>query len=150
MPSTVFTSRRSHATPSTRQESTGIPSTSTVQVPHSPSSQPCLVPVRPRSSRRTSRSVLWGAKETWVSSPFRRNVTCNGRLTVLLRFRAKEKCLRLGHEHLPRRGIAQVEAIVVDDLGLLLEPVFPARLANGGHDSSAEVIGKRRGGGGAP
>ena len=25
--------------------------------PHSPSSQPCLVPVRPRRSRRTSRSV---------------------------------------------------------------------------------------------
>ena len=38
-------------------ESTGTPSTWTVQMPHSASWQPILVPVRPRSSRRTSASV---------------------------------------------------------------------------------------------
>src|SRR5262249_18533635 len=32
------------------------PSTSTVQAPHSPSPQPILQPVKPRSSRKTSRS----------------------------------------------------------------------------------------------
>src|SRR5207237_75752 len=52
-----------------RQESCGAPSTSTAQAPHSPSSQPCLVPVRPRSSRSTSRSVLYGAKATSSASP---------------------------------------------------------------------------------
>ena len=42
----------------TRHESCGSPSTSTVQAPHSPSSQPCLVPVSCRSSRSSSSSVL--------------------------------------------------------------------------------------------
>src|SRR6266511_2449657 len=70
IPSTVFTRRPSHARPSTRQESTGVPSTSTVQVPHSPSSQTCFVPVSPKSSRTTSSSVLGGAKATSTGSPF--------------------------------------------------------------------------------
>ena len=38
----------------TMHESTGSPSTSTVQAPHSPSSQPFFVPVRPRSYLITS------------------------------------------------------------------------------------------------
>src|SRR5258708_22443925 len=71
MPSTVFTRRSAHASPNTRHDNTGRPSTKTVQVPHSPSSQPCLVPVRPRSSRSTSSSVLWAAKLTSHGSPFR-------------------------------------------------------------------------------
>src|ERR1700676_2901394 len=58
------------ATPRVRQESCGMPSTNTVQHPHSPSSQPCLVPVSPRSSRTTSKSVLWGANETSIGSLF--------------------------------------------------------------------------------
>src|ERR1051325_2727212 len=70
MPSTVLTRRPAHARPRARQESTGFPSTSTVQVPHSPSSQPCFVPVRPRSSRSTSSNVLWGAKATSTGSRF--------------------------------------------------------------------------------
>src|SRR5947208_4675626 len=69
MPSTVLTRWPAQARPSTRQDSTGVPSTRTVQVPHSPSSQPCLVPVSPRSSRSTSSSVLWGAKATSTGSP---------------------------------------------------------------------------------
>src|SRR5437870_5955245 len=70
MPSTVFTRRPAQARPSSRQESTGVPSSSTVQVPHSPSSQPCFVPVKARSSRSTSSSVLCGAKATSTGSPF--------------------------------------------------------------------------------
>src|SRR5881409_884197 len=75
MPSTVCTRRPAQARPNTKQDSTGMPSTSTVQVPHSPSSQPCFVPVRPRSSRRTSSSVLWGAKATSTYSPFSSNAS---------------------------------------------------------------------------
>src|SRR5262249_53661384 len=69
MPSIVFTSRPSAARPSIRQERIERPSTSTAHVPHSPSSQPCFVPVRFRSSRKTSSSVLCGAKATSVCSP---------------------------------------------------------------------------------
>src|SRR6266849_6755887 len=70
MPSTVLTRRPAQARPRARQESTGWSSSNTVQVPHSPSSHPCLVPVRPQSSRRTSSSVLCGANATSVCSPF--------------------------------------------------------------------------------
>src|SRR6187401_1420385 len=69
IPSIVFTSRPSASRPSIRQERIERPSTSTAQVPHSPSSQPCFVPVRFRSSRKTSSSVLCGAKATSVCSP---------------------------------------------------------------------------------
>src|ERR1017187_7309337 len=76
MPSTVVTSCPSKATPRARQESTGRPSTSTAQHPHSPSSQPCLVPVSAKSSRRTSRSVLCEANATSTGSPFTRRQIC--------------------------------------------------------------------------
>src|SRR5215216_2171253 len=59
-----------------RQESIERPSTSTAQVPHSPSSQPCFVPVRFRSSRKTSSRVLCGAKATSVSSPLSLKAMC--------------------------------------------------------------------------
>jgi aerobic-type carbon monoxide dehydrogenase small subunit (CoxS/CutS family) len=45
IPSIVVMARPSTWIGSTRQLSSGFPSTSTVHVPHSPSSQPCLVPV---------------------------------------------------------------------------------------------------------
>src|SRR6185503_15081772 len=64
------------SSPSIRQESTERPSTSTAHVPHSPSSQPCFVPVRLRSSRRTSSSVLCGAKATSTCSPLSVNPIC--------------------------------------------------------------------------
>src|SRR4030095_634589 len=68
IPSTVTISVLTASTPSIRHESTGAPSTSTAQVPHSPSSQPCLVPVRPMSSRKTSNKVLLISVATsWVS-----------------------------------------------------------------------------------
>src|SRR5215475_13217585 len=76
MPSTVVISWPSMATPRARHESTGRPSTNTAQHPHSPNSQPCFVPVSPRSSRSTSRSVLCGANATSTCSPLTRNNRC--------------------------------------------------------------------------
>src|SRR5215510_5958526 len=61
------------SSPSARHERIGFSSTRTVQVPHSPSSQPCLVPVSPRSSRSTSSNVLWGKNATSTSSPLSLN-----------------------------------------------------------------------------
>src|SRR4030095_3985548 len=72
----VFTSRPSASRPSIRHDNMDRPSTRTAQVPHSPSSQPCFVPVRFRSSRNTSSRVLCGAKATSASSPFRTNLMC--------------------------------------------------------------------------
>src|SRR6185503_5691143 len=69
MPSIVLTSRPSASSPSIRHERIERPSTSTAHVPHSPSSQPCFVPLRFKSSRKTSSSVLCGAKATSVCSP---------------------------------------------------------------------------------
>src|SRR5687768_7519046 len=76
IPSIVLTSRSSASRPSIRHERIERPSTSTAHVPHSPSSQPCFVPVRLRSSRRTSSSVLCGAKATSTYSPLRVNPIC--------------------------------------------------------------------------
>src|SRR5258708_38278902 len=70
MPSTVVISRSSHSTGRARHERMGRPSTSTVQVPPSPSSHPCLVPMRPSSSRRTSSRVWWTGARHSRSSPF--------------------------------------------------------------------------------
>ena len=61
MPSTVSIGVFSYACASARQERIGCPSISTVQVPHSPNSHPCLVPVRASSSRSSSSKVLCGA-----------------------------------------------------------------------------------------
>src|ERR1051325_653887 len=72
----VLTSRPSASRPSIKHERIERPSTSTAQVPHSPSSQPCFVPVRFRSSRKTSSSVLCGAKATSVRSPLRVKWIC--------------------------------------------------------------------------
>ena len=52
----------------TRQAQTCAPSSSTVQAPQSPASQPILVPVRPSSSRRRSASVSNGA--AWTATRF--------------------------------------------------------------------------------
>src|SRR5688572_8249661 len=65
-----------HSRARTRQESCGSPSRRTAQAPHSPSSQPCLVPVRPKSSRSTSSSVLYGANVASRVSPFTLSASC--------------------------------------------------------------------------
>src|ERR1043165_1424323 len=67
----VCTERPSHSSARARQDSTGSPSSSTVQAPPPPSSQPCFVPVRPKSSRSASRSVLYDATNPSEGSPFR-------------------------------------------------------------------------------
>src|SRR5882762_9880738 len=76
MPSIVVTSRPSASRPRNKHDKIERPSTRTVHVPHSPNSHPCLVPVRARSSRRTSSSVLCGAKATSAASPLRVNEMC--------------------------------------------------------------------------
>ena len=57
-PSTVVMCMPSSSGASTRQALIGLPSTITVQAPHSPAPQPSLVPVRASSSRRTRSMVL--------------------------------------------------------------------------------------------
>ena len=60
-PSTVSTSAPSACTASMRHDSAGRPSTSTVQAPQTPCSQPTCVPVRPSSWRRKSESSVRGS-----------------------------------------------------------------------------------------
>ena len=55
-PSTVVISRSTAETANIRHERIGRPSTSTVQAPQTPCSQPTWVPVRPRSWRSASDS----------------------------------------------------------------------------------------------
>ena len=59
-PSTVRTSPPAAWAIGTRQAHTWRPSSRTVQAPQSPASQPTFVPVRPRSSRRTSDEATHG------------------------------------------------------------------------------------------
>src|SRR5450759_3309534 len=68
-PSMVVTCAPSAWAGSTRQLSLGTSSIRTVQAPHSPVSQPCLVPVSRRSSRSTSISVAYGLTSTSRSWP---------------------------------------------------------------------------------
>src|SRR5712692_4851274 len=67
-PSTVITSWPLACTANIRHERTLCPSTSTVQEPQAPCSQPRFVPVNPRSSRNTSASKRRGSTtRRWVS-----------------------------------------------------------------------------------
>src|SRR3989339_1139392 len=52
-----------------RQELTAFPSTNTRQDPHSPSPQPSLVPLRPRSPRMNSSSVLEESRSRSIFTP---------------------------------------------------------------------------------
>ena len=54
----------------TRQAHTWAPSSSTVQAPQSPASQPILVPVRPSSPRSVSASETNGAAAVLAGLPF--------------------------------------------------------------------------------
>src|SRR3989304_3735698 len=67
----VSTTLPSASMPSTRHESTAFPSSITVQHPQSPESHPLLVPVSPRRSRITARSVSFGSTLTFNCLPFR-------------------------------------------------------------------------------
>src|SRR4051812_36472134 len=52
-----------------RQDRTGTPSSSTVQAPHTPCSQPACAPVRPNWSRRQSSNVVRGSTSAERISP---------------------------------------------------------------------------------
>ena len=56
--------------PASGRTCTGLPSSSTVQAPHSPSPQPTLRPVSPSPSRRMSLSRSAGSASTSVCRPF--------------------------------------------------------------------------------
>ncbi|HYX88240.1 MAG TPA: molybdopterin cofactor-binding domain-containing protein, partial [Gaiellaceae bacterium] len=68
-PSIVVTSRPSTVCTSVIQESTGTPSSWTVQAPQWPSPQAIFVPVRPSSPRRVSASVRPTGGSTSYSAP---------------------------------------------------------------------------------
>ena len=68
-PSMVVISRPSAATASCRQETARRPSSSTVQAPHWPWSQPFLVPVRSSRSRRASSRVVRWSTDSVCFSP---------------------------------------------------------------------------------
>src|SRR5215471_14240947 len=69
-PSMVVTVAPSFMTASTRHALTRRPSTSTVQAPHWPWSQPFLVPVRSKWSRSASSKVVHGASSSCFKVPF--------------------------------------------------------------------------------
>src|SRR5437763_2147085 len=68
-PSIVVTVAPSHCTASSKQARALSPSTSTVQAPHTPCSQPTWVPVSPRSSRRKSLSARRGSISRSTTTP---------------------------------------------------------------------------------
>src|SRR5271165_3480334 len=61
MPSTVVIVLSAAAFAGNRQLTTGAPSTSTVQAPHTPAPHTSLVPVRRKPSRKTSGRLSWAA-----------------------------------------------------------------------------------------
>ena len=65
----VVTSQPSARPASIKQELTDTPSTMTVQVPQSPTSQPSFAPVRPRCSRSIFSSVVSGGTLADLDSP---------------------------------------------------------------------------------
>ena len=69
IPSTVSTVFPSTSGPSTKHESTILPSTLTVQAPQFPSRQPSFVPVSPISSRSVSRRLMYGGTSNSCSWP---------------------------------------------------------------------------------
>src|SRR5262245_62030474 len=73
-PSIVVISRPATMTASVRQALWRRPSTSTVQAPQAPMSQPFLVPVRSRRSRRRSSRVVRGSTVSTWDAPLMRNV----------------------------------------------------------------------------
>src|SRR5918999_5270861 len=77
-PSIVVTSPGPTVWTSVRQESTGTPSSCTVQAPQCPSLQATFVPVSPSSSRSTSASEVPTAASTACASPLTRSSSIGG------------------------------------------------------------------------
>ena len=77
-PSTVVMASPSCMIARVRQALIRRPSTSTVQAPHWPWSQPFLVPVRPRVSRRASSKVTRGSRPSSWRLPLTTRTTVTG------------------------------------------------------------------------
>ena len=143
MPSTVLIDRPEQATPSTKHDSTGCPSIRTAHVPHSPSSQPCFVPVRPRSSRSTSSSVLCGANAISVCSPF--TISEMGTFPAgLFGLFSKKELLSLLRQKVLGRSIQKVQPIMIDDRCLFFQPLLPTTPAYRVVDACSKVTAERR------
>src|SRR5579863_8274113 len=82
--STVRICLPSACTANIRQERTGAPSTSTVQAPQTPCSQPICVPVCPQSSRMESTRVRRGSTRIACALPLIVSVTSLRSLMLLL------------------------------------------------------------------
>src|SRR3972149_3978691 len=81
-PSMVVTARPSNSTAKSRQAFIETPSTRMVQAPHSPSSQPRLVPVSSSTSRSRGRALISTGTETSVFLPFRtKSIFCSSDIT---------------------------------------------------------------------
>ena len=78
-----------------RQESAGLSSISTVQAPHSPPSQPVLVPVSPAFSRRKSSNRMLSATASARSRPLSVNSRSRVKMFLPWSARAFEFALRL-------------------------------------------------------
>lgn len=73
-----------------------------------------------------------------MGSPFRWKLIV--RLPVgSFRRRAKEEGLCLLRQCLSRFRLAQIESVMVDDYGLLLQPFIPARLTDGIVDPVTQI-----------
>jgi hypothetical protein len=83
-PSTVVISVPTADTANIRHARTGSPSTSTVQAPQTPCSQPTWVPVSPRSWRSASDSSRRAGTVTWCATPFTvRRTSCSCSLILV-------------------------------------------------------------------
>src|SRR4029453_9886255 len=104
-PSIVVTSRSPTVWTSVMHESTGTPSSCTVQAPQWPSLQATFVPVRPRSSRSVSARVRpTGGSATSSTAPFTRSSST----------RRHRKDVRQVHEPKRRAAYDPLFAFVVD------------------------------------
>jgi hypothetical protein len=57
---------------------------------------------------------------------------------------AEEKTLDVIEEKVLRVRVSKIQTVVIDDLGLLLEPPSPARLTDVSGDSLSKLVRKRR------
>src|SRR4051812_28391228 len=110
-PSTVVILVPSACTARIRQERTASPSTSTVQAPQTPCSQPMWVPVRRSSWRRQSASVRRGSTFTLTGLPLTSN------LVILPRHRGFECALGERAGERTAIGGAGVDVLLRLDLG---------------------------------
>src|SRR5207253_2884880 len=89
-PSIVWTSRPPACSARNEHELTGLLSIRTMHAPHSESSQPSLVPLKPSSPRSTDRRLRCASISTSAATPL--TVSLSGYLICLF---APERALRL-------------------------------------------------------